>query len=129
MQIIQRYITCEGRFSTVYRYHMRFMQHVTSANKLYLPFFLLKSLEKMPARFRNHPTSAGSNMFHHGLFNLLITKELGKIEKSWSHFLFWGGFEVNLKPTEKRKRKKVLKNSDSTKSKPLFYNKSGDCDK
>ena len=54
---------------------------------------------------------------------------MGKLERSWSHFLFWGGFEVNLKPTEKRKRKKVLKTSDSIESKPLSNNKSGDCDK
>ena len=83
----------------------------------------------MSYRVRNHPTSSGRNMFHHGLFKILITEELGKLESSWSHFLFWGGFEVNLKPTKKRKRKKVLKTSDSTESKPLSDNKFGDCDK
>ena len=80
-QIIQRYVTCEGRFGTVYHYHMHFLQHVTGANKLNLPLFLLESLEKMSVRVQNHPISFGSNMFHHGLVNLLITQELGKLER------------------------------------------------
>ena len=119
MQIIQRYVTSEGRFGTVYRYHMRFLQHVIGANKLNLPFYLLKFLEKMSVRVRNNPISSSSNMFYHGLVKLLITQELGKLERSWSHFLFWGGFKVNLKSIEKRKRKRVVENSNSTKTKPL----------
>ena len=67
-------------------------------------------------------------MFHHVLVKFLITRELGKIERSWSHFLFWGGFKVNLKYAEKRKRKRVVETSDSTETKPLSENKSGDCD-
>ena len=81
LHIIQRYVTCEGIFGTVYRYHMRFLQHVTGANKLNLPFYLLKILEKMVVRARNHSSSFGSNMFHHGLIKLLITQELGKLER------------------------------------------------
>ena len=67
-------------------------------------------------------------MFHHGLIKLLITQELGKLERSWSHFLFWGVFKVNLKSTEKIKRKRVVETSDSTETKPLSENKSRDCD-
>ena len=43
-------------------------------------------------------------------------------------FLFWGGFEVNLKSIEKRKRERVLKTSNSTETKPLSDNKSGNGD-
>ena len=73
----------------------------------------------MYVRVRNHPISSGSNMFHHGLVKLLITQELGKLERSWSHFLLWGGFKFNLKGVEKRKRKRVVETSDSTETKPL----------
>ena len=76
---------------------MRFLQHVTRANKLKLPFYLLKSLEKMVVRARNHSSSSGSNVIDHGLIKLLITRELGKLERAWSHFLFWGVSKVNLK--------------------------------
>ena len=96
---------------------MRFIQHVTGPNKLNLPFYLLKSLENMFVRVRNHPISSGSNMFHRGLIKLLITQELAKLERSWSHFLFWGGFKVNLKGAKKRKRKMVVETSDSTETK------------
>ena len=82
----------------------------------------------MSFRVRNHPISSGSNMSHHGLVNLLFTQELGKIERLWSHFLFWGCFKVNLKSAKKRKRKRVVETSGSTETKPLSENKSGDCD-
>ena len=67
-------------------------------------------------------------MFHHGLVKILITQELGKLERTWSHFLFWGAFKVNPKSTEKRKRKRVVETSDSTGTKPLSKNKSRDGD-
>ena len=101
---------------------MRFLEHVIGANILNLPFYLLKSLEKMAIRARNHPSCSGSNMFHHGLIKILITQELGKLERSWSHFLFWGVFKVNLKSTEKIKRKRVVETSDSTETKSLSEN-------
>ena len=98
---------------------MKFLQHVTGANKLNLPFYLLKIMEKMSIRVRNHPSFSGSNRFHHGLIKLLITQELGKLERSWSHSLFWGAFKINLKGAYKRKRKRVVENFDSTETKPL----------
>ena len=81
----------------------------------------------MYVRVRNRPSSYGSNMFHHELIKLLINQELGKLERSWSHFLFWGGFKVNPKDVEKIKRKKVVETSDGTETKPLSENKYGDC--
>ena len=81
----------------------------------------------MYVRVRNHPISSGSNIFHHGIVNILITRELGKLERSWSHSLFWRGFKVNLKGAEKRKRKRVVETSNSTETKPLSENKSGYC--
>ena len=88
----------------------------------------------MYVRVQNHPSFSGSNMFHHGLINLLITQKLGKVERSWSCFLFWGGLKVNLKDAEKRKRKKksskkkVLETSDSAETKPSYENKIEDYD-
>ena len=87
----------------------------------------------MVARARNHPSSSDSNMFHHGLIKLLITQELGKLERSWFHFIFWEGFKVKFKDAEKRKRKKkssknkVLETSDSAETKPSSENKTEDC--
>jgi hypothetical protein len=33
LKIIQRYFTCEGRFNTLYQYHIRLMLHFTSKLK------------------------------------------------------------------------------------------------
>ena len=66
-------------------------------------------------------------MFHYGLNNILITQELGKLERSWSHFLLSGVFKASFKYAKKIKRKKVVETSDSTETKPSSENKSGDC--
>ena len=108
---------------------MRFLFHVTGANKLNFPFYLLKILEKMDVRAGNHSSSSGSNVFHHGLIKLLITQELGKLERSWSHFIFWEGFKVKFKDAEKIKRNKksskikVLETSNSAETKNSSKNK------
>ena len=82
----------------------------------------------MSVRVQNHPISSSSNMFHHGLVKILIMQDLGKLERTWSHFLFWGGFKVNPKSTKKRKRNRVVETFNSTETKPLFENKSRDGD-
>ena len=44
--ILQKIITCEGRFGTLYVYHIRLMMHFLD-EKINLPFFLLHSLKRM----------------------------------------------------------------------------------
>ena len=46
IRILQSYITCEGIFSLVFKYHIRFLQHLIQESKMILPFFFLKSLQK-----------------------------------------------------------------------------------
>ena len=36
----QLYFTCDGRFSKVFLYHMRFLVHMVGFNKMNLPYFL-----------------------------------------------------------------------------------------
>ena len=105
LHIIQIYVKCEGRFTTIYRYHMHFLQQVSGTKKLNLPYYLLKSLGKMAIRVRNHPDSSRNIIFHHGMIKLLIAQDLEKYERSWSHFLFWSGFKVEFKEGKEGKRK------------------------
>lgn len=107
MQIIQRYVTCEGRFATIYIYHMRFLQHVLGIKRLNLPYYFLKSLSKMATRVKNHPEASSHIIFHHGLVKLLITKELEKHKRSWPHFLFWSGFKVESRESDESKKKQT----------------------
>ena len=54
IKILQSYITYEGRFAFVFKYHFRFLQHLSHESKMNLPFFFLKSLQKMSSRVKEH---------------------------------------------------------------------------
>ena len=44
IKVLQSYITYEGRYALVYKYHFGFLQHLAGEARMSLPFFLLKSL-------------------------------------------------------------------------------------
>ena len=88
LSIIQCYVTYEGMFTTVYKYHLRFILHVARKSKLYFPYCLSKSLSKMETKFKNHLEHTSHSIFHDGLVKLLVLIELRKHDCSWKHFLF-----------------------------------------
>ena len=57
MRIIMKYVTCEGRFSRLYSYHIRFLMHFTRVRMLHIPYYLYRSIDKMPyiVQKRNYP--------------------------------------------------------------------------
>ena len=54
IKFLQSYITCEGRYAFVNKYHFRFLQHLVGESRMSLPFFLFKSLQKMSSRVKEH---------------------------------------------------------------------------
>ena len=94
IKILQRCITCEGRFDFVFKYHFRFLQHLSHESKMNLAFFFLKSLQNMSSRVKEHQDHTKQLVFHHGLIKLVISTVLQKREKTWEHFLFWSGFKA-----------------------------------
>ena len=52
IKILQIYITCEGRFAFVFKYHFIFLQHLSHEYKMNLPLFFLKSLQNMSSRVK-----------------------------------------------------------------------------
>ena len=44
IRVLQSYVTCEGRYAYVYKYHFRFLQHMVGVSKMNMPFFFLKRL-------------------------------------------------------------------------------------
>ena len=54
IKFLQSYVTYEGRFACVFKYHFRFLQHLSHESKMNLPFFFLKIVEKMSCRVREH---------------------------------------------------------------------------
>jgi hypothetical protein len=80
--IIHRYITCEGRFSLVYTYHIRLLMHINGDYPLNLPYFLLKIVSKMSKRVQSYPTTAKGSMFHQVVIKTLVTSSLSEVHKS-----------------------------------------------
>jgi hypothetical protein len=79
--IIHRYITCEGRFSLIYIYHIRLLMHLNDDYPLNLPYFLLKILSNMSKRVQSLSSNAKSNLFHQVLIKTLVVSALREIQK------------------------------------------------
>jgi hypothetical protein len=52
--ILQRYLTCEGRYALTYQYHVRILLHFESKELINFPYYLHKSLEKMAKMVRRN---------------------------------------------------------------------------
>ena len=60
-----------------------------------LPFFFLKSLQKMSCRVKEHQDHTKQSIFHHGLIKLIISTVLQSRGKTWEYFIFWSGFKTD----------------------------------
>ena len=77
LDVIHRYVTCEGRLSSAYIYHLRLMAIFISF-PLNLPHYLVQSMSKMSSAIKKGPKNIGRSLFHHGLVRILIERELSK---------------------------------------------------
>jgi hypothetical protein len=93
----------EGRYDMVMLYHFRLMDHFKGKTPLNLPFYFHKSLTKMCNRVRDEPDSIQNTLFHFGLTKMIIVEELKKKERTWEHFVFWEGFELQSQPDKGKK--------------------------
>ena len=93
LDLIHRYVTCEGRLSSAYVYHLRLMS-VFIGFPLNLPYYLVHSLSKMSSAIKKGPKHISHSLFHHGLVRMLIERELSKSERSWDEFIESNGFSA-----------------------------------
>ena len=100
LYLIQKYITCEGRFALIFIYHLRLLSHLVKDQRLSLPFYFLKILTKMASKCKGLGEIADTYFFHHGLIKMLITHELQKVARSWNQFLRLEGFEAPINEPE-----------------------------
>jgi len=86
-----KYITCEGRFSTVYSYHFRLLSKLKHGidlppeQKLSIPYFLLQSLIECGTKLKE---GTPDQLAHHGLIKLLVEDALHTyiVPLSWEIF-------------------------------------------
>ena len=74
--------------------------HLSGDKKLNFPYYLLKSLQKMIARFHKHQEHTVHSLFHQGLIKLLIVFYLRKKGQTWENFLFVSGFDAEKQKEE-----------------------------
>ena len=91
LDVIHRYVTCEGRLSSAYIYHLWLMA-VFIGFPLNLPHYLVKSMIKMSSAIKKGLKNISHSLFHHGLVRILIEKELSKNNRSWDDFIESNGF-------------------------------------
>ena len=85
--LVQKFITCEGRFGTMYMYHARIMMNFMEGHAINLPYFLLASLKKMSITVQKHVGNIEPHLYHHGLIKILIEEQLKKSKDTWDQFL------------------------------------------
>jgi hypothetical protein len=78
LRVIQKFLTCEGRFDKVRQYHFRLLMNFTSKKPLNLPFYLLRSLVKMDDRVQLRKEKGDALLFQFSLIKLLVLEELRK---------------------------------------------------
>jgi hypothetical protein len=104
LKIIQRYFTCEGRFNTLYQYHIRLLLHFTGKVEMNVPYYLLRSIGKMSNMIQAKSKDVDSSLFHSGLIRMLVSEELVKKEILWEHFVVNSHFKLDLAPTPQSQR-------------------------
>ena len=58
LDVIHRYITCEGRLSSAYVYHLRLM-NLFLGRPINLPYYLVQSMTKMSTAINKGPKNIG----------------------------------------------------------------------
>jgi len=85
--IIQKFVTCEGRYSIVYLYHIKLLLHLKGQCTMSLPCFLLQSLTKMSKTIQKKKCNEDKSLYHFGLINILVEFEVQRRGKTWKEFL------------------------------------------
>lgn len=91
--IIQKFITCEGRFGTMYMYHTRLLMNFLEKQALNLPYFLLLSLKKMSTTIKKNIGDIEPHLYCHGLMRILVEDQLKRNKDTWERFLVRNYFQ------------------------------------
>jgi len=102
--VLQKFITCEGRFGQMYFYHVRMMMHFLKDHQMKIPYFLLNSLKKMATNVQNKIPCIENTMYHHDLVKILVEFHLQSIGDDWESFLIRNHIEEKSpeKPSSSR---------------------------
>ena len=81
--LIHKFITCEGRFSIIYLYHIKLLQHLRGDCEINMPYFLLQSFSKMAKAIQKQGRNIEKSLYHCGFIKMIIIYELQKKILTW----------------------------------------------
>jgi hypothetical protein len=99
LKIIQRYFTCEGRFKTLYWYHIRLLLHFTGKYEMNIPLYLLRSMGKISDRVQSKSKVVDTSFFHCRLIRMLVSEELRKRNITWEQSIFSSHMNLDITST------------------------------
>jgi hypothetical protein len=85
-RVIQRFLSCAGRFTSVYQYHITLLMHFIGRKPLELPYYLFISLRNMDEIIQVSKDQGEPSLFHFLLINVLVLEELIKRNLDWKVF-------------------------------------------
>jgi hypothetical protein len=85
--IIQRFITCEGRYAMTFIYHLRFLLHFEGGPEIDFRYFLWMSLNKMVRGVKSLSKTGKTSIYHQGHIKMLVLHELMKQRISWKSLI------------------------------------------
>lgn len=117
--IIQKFITCEGRYGSMYMYHIRLLMNFLENQTINLPYFLLSSLKKMSTNVQKNLDDVEPHLYYHGLVKILIEKQLKERKDTWERFLIRNFFQETPETregssTRKSRRRRTSVNIQDT---------------
>lgn len=78
LYVLQKFLTCEGRYSLTFLYHIHLLFHFESDKLINFSYYLLRSLEKMEKGVQKGKSShVAYILYHHGLITILVKKKTG----------------------------------------------------
>lgn len=88
MKLIVKYLTCEGRFSTLYAYHIRLLMHFTRVKMMSIPYFICKNIERMKIIAKRKPYLQQLNsIYHFSLIKIVVLNQLNQLGMPWETFI------------------------------------------
>jgi hypothetical protein len=62
--MLKRYITCEGRYSTVFLFHLFFLLHLLGIKRMSPPYYFLRELNKIAMKIKENPKTPPHGICH-----------------------------------------------------------------
>ena len=87
LYVLQKYLTCEGRYVTTLNYHIRQLLHFEAELEMNFPYFLYKSLAKMLRRVQKNSGNPYNSIYHLELVKILIENEVHLRKDNWENFV------------------------------------------